>query len=81
MTEIIQYEIDQEERAELERLRIAGGFDSIEDLFNSALTVTKWALKHAEQGHMIAVVDEKKQTYTELKMPFLEYVSKKHTVQ
>ena len=71
----LQFELTRDKLDEIERLRIDGGFDTRKDLLNNAMTLMKWALKHAEEGHAIAAIDGGK--YFELQMPFLTHAAEK----
>ena len=73
----LQFELSAEKLAEFERLRQEGGFESRKDLLNNAVTLLKWAMKHAQQEHVIAAVDEKSKKYFELQMPFLSHAASK----
>jgi hypothetical protein len=73
----LQFELSAEKLDEFERVRQEGGFESRKDLLNNALTLLKWTMKHAQQGHVIAAVDEKSKKYFELQMPFLTHVASK----
>lgn len=70
----LQFELSREKLEEFEQLRQAGGFETRKDLLNNAITLLKWAMKHAREGHVVAAVDERTQKYFELEMPFLSHV-------
>jgi hypothetical protein len=72
----LQFELWVGTYHELERLREEGGFKAKKDLLNNALTLLKWAMKHAEKGHVLAAVDRKSDKYFELQMPFLSHVAR-----
>lgn len=69
-----QIEIDEEQMAELEELRILGGLRTKKDLWNTALTLLKWAAKRKAQGCSIVCVTERG-LEMELEMPFLDAVA------
>ena len=50
------------------------GFDTQKEFFNNAVTLLKWALQHAKNGHAIAAIDNKESRFFELQMPFLQHV-------
>jgi hypothetical protein len=68
-----QIEIDTEQMAELEDLRMMGELRTKKELWNTALTLLKWAAKRKAQGWSIVCVNERG-LETELEMPFLEAV-------
>ena len=71
----LQFELSSQRLEEFERLVHEGGFESRKDLLNNALTLIKWAMTHAKNGHAIAAIDEKSQRSFELQMPFLSHVT------
>jgi murein L,D-transpeptidase YcbB/YkuD len=71
----LQFELSAEKLDEIDRLRREGGFENRKDLLNNAVTLLKWAMKHAEEGHAVAAIDEKSTKYFELQMPFLSHVA------
>jgi hypothetical protein len=76
-TSRLQFDLSREKLEEIERLRVEGGFDTKKDLFNNAVTLIKWAIRHASDGHAIAAIDEGSAKYFELQMPFLAHVASK----
>jgi hypothetical protein len=75
MSQRLQFELSDEKLAEFEGLRKEGGFENRKDLLNNAVTLLKWAMRHAHAGHVVAAVDEKAEKYFELQMPFLSHVA------
>jgi len=71
----LQFELSPDKLHEIDRLRSEGGFENRKDLLNNAITLLKWAIKHAEEGHAVAAIDEKSDKYFELQMPFLAHVA------
>jgi Arc/MetJ-type ribon-helix-helix transcriptional regulator len=49
-----------------------GAFDSASDLLNQALTLIGWAVAEVKTGGLIASIQEMKQTYREIRMPFID---------
>ncbi|HYY56974.1 MAG TPA: hypothetical protein VE842_06540 [Pyrinomonadaceae bacterium] len=68
----VQFELDDDQIAELEELRELGGLRTKKDLLNNAITLLKWAAKEEARGASIFAVNEASGTYKELEMPFLE---------
>jgi len=60
----------------LDRLAAEAGLATRKDLFNNALSLLEWAVKHVRQGHLIAAVDERTDRMIELHMPFLGNLAK-----
>jgi len=71
----LQIELSRDKLDDIERLRIECGFDTKKDLFNNAVTLLKWAARHAKDGHAIAAVDNGEKRYFELEMPFLLHLA------
>lgn len=71
----LQFELSADKLSEIERMQNEGGFENRKDFFNNAITLMKWAIKHARDGHAIAAIDEKSEKYFELQMPFLSHVA------
>lgn len=71
----ITFELNPDKIAEIDQLVIDGRFEDRKHLFNSALTMVQWAMRHGKAGHQIAAIDEAAKTYHELAMPFLTGIS------
>lgn len=71
----MQFETSQEKAAEIRRLTESCGFESQKELFNTAVTLLKWALRHAQDGHSVAAIDEAQGKYFQLEMPFLQHAT------
>jgi hypothetical protein len=69
-----QIELDEEQMAELERLRVLGGLRTKKDLWNTALTLLKWAATRKSEGWSIVCVNDRG-TEKELSMPYLDAVA------
>ncbi len=62
---------------ELKILMSKAGMRTYHELFNNALTLTKWAIQEAEQGRLITSLDERTGKVKELAMPFLQAAAEK----
>jgi hypothetical protein len=67
----LQIDILQSQLEELERLRKHGGLRSKRELFDTAFTFLKWAVKKKAQGVAVGSMNADG-TFVELEMPFLE---------
>jgi hypothetical protein len=65
-------EISDEKAAVLERLMQECGFDDWKDYLNSEFTLLEYAAQAIKEGKSIGIVDEVKEVYKEIKMPFME---------
>lgn len=70
-----QIELAQAKMKELERLRELGGMRTKKELFNTALTILKWAAQRRAQGYSIGSTNQRGESFRELDMPFLEAVA------
>ena len=60
---------------ELRDLMIDCGFeDDYKNFNNTAFTIMKWVCDTLKEGRIIASVDEEKEEYIELLMPFIEHI-------
>lgn len=71
----VQLVIDRAELEELDRLQEVCRLKTRVDLFNTALTLLKWAVRHRAKGCVIAALDETHKLLKELSMPCLDYVA------
>lgn len=71
----IQFELTDEQLAELEKLMAESGTKTRKDLLNNALTLLEWAINEKKGGRIIASVNEKENKYKELVMPILANVA------
>jgi hypothetical protein len=69
-----QVEIDEDQMAELENLRLLGGLRTKKDLLNNALTLLKWAARKKATGCSIVCVSSTG-SEVELEMPFLDAIA------
>jgi hypothetical protein len=67
----LQIDILQSQLEELDRLRKHGGLRSKRELFDTAFTLLKWAVKKKAQGVAVGSMNSDG-TFVELEMPFLE---------
>lgn len=67
----VQIDLPQMRVEALDRLAQEAGLATRKDLFNNALSMLEWAVKHVRQGHVIAAVDPQADRMIELHMPFL----------
>ena len=72
----IQFEMSDDKVEEMQRLMDATGLATKRELFNSALTLFKWAVEQRQDGRTIGSIDEPNQLYRELEMPALNNVKK-----
>jgi len=70
----LQFEFAEDKVKDLDALAKRLGFSTRVQLFNSALSLFEWAVREREAGHIIASIDEEKQTYKEIDMPGLPVV-------
>lgn len=73
----IQLDLPESKVNELKALMEETGTESYKDFFNTALTLTKWAIREVESGRVIASLDEATGKYKELAMPILEAAAQK----
>ena len=73
----IQLEFPEGKVRELKALMEKAEIRTYHDLFNNALTFMKWAVQEAEEGRIIASLDERSGKVKELVMPFLQTVAAK----
>lgn len=73
----MQFEFSDERATEIGRLQQQCGFATRKDMFNTALTLLKWAARHAEQGHAVGAISETDKQYWQLEMAFLTHVGDK----
>jgi hypothetical protein len=69
----IQLELPKDKAEEIEGLMKETGVQTKKELFNSALTLLKWAVRETKRGNSIASVDEAHGKYRELQMPILSH--------
>ena len=70
----MQFEFSERYYDEIRKLMESCGFETQKELFNNALTLMKWAVRHVSEGHTVAAVDPAQERYFELEMPFLALV-------
>lgn len=70
----MQFDVPYEKVQEIEALIKVCGFETKKDLFNNAITLLKWVVRHSQKGNVIAAVNETQERYTELGMPFIEHI-------
>jgi hypothetical protein len=75
----LELEISPENLNEWDSLLGECGLETRKELLNSAMTMFKWAVRHAREGHSIAAIDDTKKKYFELDMPFLSRVSSRRS--
>lgn len=67
----VQFDLNEQRLAELEKLMVMGGVGNRKELFNNALTLLEWAMKERSEGRSIASVSTDSDSYRELEMPIL----------
>jgi hypothetical protein len=72
----LQIDLSPAQIHELERLMALCEVPTKKDLFNTALTLFKWATDEVARGRVIASLDEETQKYKELSMPALVAASR-----
>ena len=73
----IQLEFPESKVEELKILMSKADMRTYHELFNNALTLTKWAIQESEQGRLITSLDERTGKVKELAMPFLQAAAEK----
>lgn len=76
----IQLDFDAQGKEQLDSLLEQTDSKTYKDLFNSSLTLLRWAIEQRVHGRHIASVDENNQTYRELLMPAIEAAAKRQPV-
>jgi hypothetical protein len=71
----LQLEFPESKVKELKALMQKCGLKTYHELFNNALTLTKWAVQETEQGRVILSQDDRTEKARELVMPLLEFVA------
>lgn len=69
----IQLELPEDKAEEIEGLMKETGVQTKKELFNSALTLLKWAVRETKRGNSIASVDEAHGKYREFQMSILPH--------
>jgi hypothetical protein len=73
----IQLDLPAEKVKELEELMEEINISTKKDLFNTALTLLAWVVDERKEGKKIASVDEEKDTYKEMVMPFFAFLRRR----
>jgi hypothetical protein len=68
----IQIDLNERKFSELEALQAATGSETYKDLFNTAMTLLKWAVAEVQAGNVITSLNTQDGTYKELAMPAFE---------
>ena len=76
----IQLDLPAGKVRELDELMEEANIGTRKDLFNTALTLLAWVVDERKEGKKIASVDEDKDTYKELVMPFFAFLRRKPKV-
>lgn len=76
----IQLDLPADKVRELEELMAEIEIKTKKDLFNTALTLLAWIVEERKEGRKIASIDEEKDTYRELVMPFFAYLRRKKPI-
>jgi hypothetical protein len=71
----IQLDVTEDSIERLNFLRAALGATTLEDLFNTALTLLTWAISQRRAGASVCAIDPDDEITRELRMPALERVS------
>lgn len=71
MTVRFQFDLSDENAAELDRLRELGGCKDNGELFNSAITILRWAMEQTQQHRVIRSHDLETVRFYQLTMPCL----------
>ena len=66
----IQFEMSEKKASELERLMMDTDSPTKRELFNHSLTLLEWVINEVKNGRVIGAIDEGKDSYKELVMPF-----------
>jgi len=69
----LQVEISAAQLAELENLRKLGGLKTKRELWDTAFTLLKWAVRKKQAELSIGSLNETDGGFMELEMPFLEH--------
>jgi hypothetical protein len=72
MTNTFIVELDPNKRDEIEESMLLTGAKSKEELIGYALQIVKWITEHRKMGEIIAAVDERNDSYTELILPSMD---------
>lgn len=69
-------EIDASEKEKLIKMMAECGFATTKDLFNNALTLLDKVVEQTKEGKVVAFIDQTRETYGELNMPFMKNIRK-----
>jgi hypothetical protein len=68
----ISFEFSEEQIRRLKALQLKTGSSTMNDMFNSAMSMLAWAVDETAKGNSIASVDRDSETYRPLVMPILQ---------
>lgn len=72
----IAAETTRKKEKELKAMMKAGGCATMEELFDNAITLARWAMRKVQAGAAFGALDEEKNSFLELGMPILENAKK-----
>lgn len=75
VTSRVSLELTHEQTIRIEQIMADGRFSDHRDLFNNAVTLLTWVMRHAKSGHSIVALDDEGENCYELSMPFLTGMS------
>lgn len=73
----LQFEIPEDRLQSLDELMEEAGIKTRTELFNNAMTLLRWAVRHRKEGHSIASINHEDKSITELEMPIFQNVESK----
>ena len=74
----LQIDLSPKQVEELERLMTICNLSTKRELFNSSLSLLKWAVQEIQNGRIIASVDTRNEKYREITMPAFSNVSEEN---
>ena len=69
----INIEINPEKLEEIKKMMEAAGVTTQRELFDNALTLTKWMMRQKKLGKIVGALSDDSNRFTELEMPILEH--------
>jgi|HubBroStandDraft_4_1064222.scaffolds.fasta_scaffold1683387_1 hypothetical protein len=73
---LINFEFTEDQVKRLKALQLKTGSSTMNDMFNSAMTMLDWAVDETIKGNAVASVDPDSETYRALLMPILQKAAK-----
>jgi hypothetical protein len=68
----INIEVKKEKLDEIKKLMEIAGVNTQKELFDNALTLTKWMMRQKKAGKSVGALNDDDDRFTELDMPILE---------